>query len=108
MCGIFGYIKLRETGKKPDIKVLKKAVNEISYRGPNNSSSMTFPKENSENFNIFFGHNRLSIIDLSEAGNQPFTLFEKYLLHLLIIPILYSPKLPLIYFEKNHFLIPFI
>ncbi len=52
MCGIFGYIKLRETGKKPDIKVLKKAVNEISYRGPNNSSSMTFPKENSENFNI--------------------------------------------------------
>ena len=78
MCGIFGYIKLRETGKNSDIKVLKKAVNEISYRGPNNSSFMTFPKENPENFNIFFGHNRLSIIDLSEAGNQPFTLFEKY------------------------------
>jgi asparagine synthase (glutamine-hydrolysing) len=78
MCGIFGYIGIGVAKPATEVQELKKALSEISYRGPDNSSCKVFPSGESESFNIFLGHNRLAIIDLSEAGNQPFSLYDKY------------------------------
>lgn len=57
MCGIVGF-------NWNDKKLLKKMMDEISYRGPDDSGTY-------EDENITLGHNRLSIIDLSKAGKQP-------------------------------------
>jgi asparagine synthase (glutamine-hydrolysing) len=57
MCGIFGFIG---DDKVDSAKVLKS----IKHRGPDNQKY--FQKDN-----IFLGHTRLSIQDLSENGNQP-------------------------------------
>ena len=78
MCGLFGYVGLGVTRQADDIIKFKTALNKISYRGPDNCSYKTFPSTKTENFNIFLGHNRLAIIDLSEAGNQPFSFNNKY------------------------------
>jgi asparagine synthase (glutamine-hydrolysing) len=78
MCGIFGYIGIGAVKPATELEKFKNALSEISYRGPDNSSFKIFSSENSENYNIFFGHNRLSIIDLSKAGNQPFSINDKY------------------------------
>jgi asparagine synthase (glutamine-hydrolysing) len=40
--------------------------NSIKHRGPNNSGIKQFK-------NVTLGHVRLSIIDLSKKGNQPFS-----------------------------------
>jgi asparagine synthase (glutamine-hydrolysing) len=78
MCGIFGYVGLGVAKSATEVNKLKNALSEISYRGPDNSSFKVFPSDVSESFNIFLGHNRLAIIDLSEAGNQPFSINNKY------------------------------
>ena len=75
MCGIFGYIDFESNKEKHPIDELKKSLEIISYRGPDHSGFKTF-KDN--NTTIFLGHNRLSIIDLSSAGNQPFSIGEDY------------------------------
>ena len=61
MCGISGYIskkQFNEDGLK----------NILVHRGPDNFGTM---KKVCVNKNVFLAHNRLSIIDLSSAGNQP-------------------------------------
>ena len=67
MCGIIGVISKKNN---PDfqsefIEPLGHALNRMEYRGPDNKGIW------SEN-GICFGHRRLSIIDLSSDGNQPF------------------------------------
>jgi len=67
MCGIIGVISKKNN---PDfqsefIEPLGLALNHMEYRGPDNKGIW------SEN-GICFGHRRLSIIDLSSDGNQPF------------------------------------
>jgi len=67
MCGIIGVISKRTN---PDfesefIEPLSQALNHMEYRGPDNKGIW------SEN-GICLGHRRLSIIDLSADGNQPF------------------------------------
>ncbi len=67
MCGIIGVISKKNN---PDfqsefIEPLGHALNHMEYRGPDNKGIW------SEN-GICFGHRRLSIIDLSADGNQPF------------------------------------
>ena len=57
MCGIVGSIN-----SKFDIK---SALNKIKHRGPDAEGIF-------ENEYIQFGHVRLSILDLSTGGNQPF------------------------------------
>lgn len=57
MCGIIGVLGTISFDKD-------KILSSISHRGPN--SNGYFQKEN-----IFLGHTRLSIQDLSENGNQP-------------------------------------
>jgi asparagine synthase (glutamine-hydrolysing) len=67
MCGIIGVISKKNN---PDfqsefIEPLGQALNRMEYRGPDHKGIW------SEN-GICFGHRRLSIIDLSADGNQPF------------------------------------
>jgi asparagine synthase (glutamine-hydrolysing) len=58
MCGICGFYGFT------DKNVLKRMVNILSHRGPDDNGFYT-------DENISLGHTRLSIIDLSERGKQP-------------------------------------
>src|SRR3990172_10282747 len=63
MCGIAGIIDPtlnREEGEC----LLEKMLQSIRHRGPDNSSTWV-------EMPVLLGHNRLSIIDLSDAANQP-------------------------------------
>ena len=60
MCGIAGII-----GKNASKDVLSKMTNAQKHRGPDYTGFWL-------DENVCFGHNRLSIIDLSENANQPF------------------------------------
>ena len=76
MCGIIGVISKKNN---PDfhsefIEPIGQALNHMEYRGPDHQGIW------SEN-GICFGHRRLSIIDLSADGNQPFqSSDERYVL----------------------------
>ncbi len=60
MCGISGII-----GNNSNNKVLSKMIETQKHRGPDSFGK--YVKKG-----VCLGHNRLSIIDLSEAANQPF------------------------------------
>lgn len=61
MCGIAGIV-----GRNPENKVaLERMLEKQSHRGPD-AKGMWSGEE------VYLGHNRLSILDLSEAANQPF------------------------------------
>jgi asparagine synthase (glutamine-hydrolysing) len=62
MCGITGYIAQQ---KLP----LDKMVNAVQHRGPDATGKYETVLNNQH---IGLGHTRLSILDLSEKGNQPF------------------------------------
>ena len=61
MCGLLGTIGFK------DDKKLK--IKSIVHRGPDAIGKW---ESNKGEFPVFFGHTRLSILDLSKAGNQPF------------------------------------
>ena len=65
MCGIAGIISFSEKGKTFHSKI-KNAVACLRKRGPDNSGIYNHN-------NVSLGHARLSIIDTSSAGDQPFT-----------------------------------
>lgn len=65
MCGVFGYVG-REL---PDEKILENALDLLSHRGPDQAGIYV---DKNEELKLFLGHRRLSILDLSEAGKQPF------------------------------------
>lgn len=68
MCGISGFF-LNEKKKINEISYLKTLTQlsrELNHRGPDSNN---FWHDSSNN--IFLGHNRLKIIDLSDTGNQP-------------------------------------
>lgn len=62
MCGITGCIRLDNIGVND--AVLKKMTDTLKHRGPDNGSIKIIK-------NVGLGHRRLSIIDLSDAANQP-------------------------------------
>ena len=62
MCGIVGEYLFKKNCFKQDAELM---LNKIKSRGPDYSGFII--KDH-----IFLGHSRLSIIDLSEASNQPF------------------------------------
>lgn len=67
MCGFAGYLELRDrSGRDALIKNAETMGNTLVYRGPD--ASGTWADEIS---GIALAHQRLSIIDLSEAGAQP-------------------------------------
>ncbi len=64
MCGICGYINLRKD--RLDSSVLLNMVRTMHHRGPDSQGYF----EDQEN-QVFLGHARLSIIDISDSGKQP-------------------------------------
>lgn len=67
MCGILGVLPLNDNGKSA-FKFLNDAVRTLQKRGPDNNATYI-------DDNIALAHTRLSVIDTSEKGNQPF--FDK-------------------------------
>ena len=63
MCGISGFINF--DNNKIDVEVLNKMLENQVHRGPD-ASGIYY-----NNF-VGFAHNRLSLLDLSSNGNQPF------------------------------------
>ncbi len=66
MCGIVGYVS-----KGGQMLEIRPAMESINHRGPDRGD---FVEEQGENWRAVLGHQRLSIIDLSEGGNQPMTI----------------------------------
>ncbi|HQF47509.1 MAG TPA: asparagine synthase (glutamine-hydrolyzing), partial [Flavobacterium alvei] len=64
MCGINGILHL-QSQKKVDERILTKMRDALEHRGPDDKGLFI------EN-NIGLGHRRLSILDVSTAGHQPF------------------------------------
>ncbi|NOZ45249.1 MAG: asparagine synthase (glutamine-hydrolyzing) [Chlorobi bacterium] len=65
MCGITGVYYFN-SGEKPLEDEVKKSIKTLHKRGPDRNDFFIHK-------NVALGHSRLSIIDLSEAANQPFT-----------------------------------
>lgn len=65
MCGIVGFIAPRLDGINTE-----PALKSLAHRGPDASG---FIGETSAAHQLWLGHRRLAIIDLSAAGNQPMT-----------------------------------
>lgn len=63
MCGLLGYIS-RKTTEMP--KWFIDGCHELNHRGPDANGFW-----NSNDQKVFFGHTRLSVIDLSEKASQP-------------------------------------
>lgn len=63
MCGIVGYVN--RSGKEAQGDIIKNMLGRLRHRGPDNHDSWTCE-------NLSLGYTRLSILDLSEHGNQPF------------------------------------
>ncbi|MDP7627407.1 MAG: asparagine synthase (glutamine-hydrolyzing) [SAR202 cluster bacterium] len=63
MCGILGI----QTKTIPaSMKLLEEMTRTLTHRGPDAQKCELFPE-----YNVGLGHTRLSIIDLTESGNQP-------------------------------------
>jgi len=62
MSGILGEYHI---SKSVDYQRFKEALDLTSHRGPDNQSIMQMSQ------NLFFGHNRLSVIDCDARANQP-------------------------------------
>lgn len=68
MCGIFGHTDLKHFSEENSITALDSMI----HRGPNDRGFITEQ-------NIFMGHRRLSILDLSAKGHQPMQQGQVYL-----------------------------
>ena len=65
MCGIAGYF-----GEAGSVAVVKRMADSLRHRGPDDSGIAALPDPYG-GVRGAFGHRRLSILDLSEAGHQP-------------------------------------
>lgn len=65
MCGISGIVAFSEQGRD-HLNRIDAAVRSMHLRGPDQNGIM-------HHGNVALGHNRLSIIDVSEAASQPFS-----------------------------------
>ncbi len=70
MCGIVGFKLFKKQRINPD-KSLKEITNLLLHRGPDTQGYWK-----NENEKLYLGHTRLSIIDLSNEGNQPMESFD--------------------------------
>ncbi len=72
MCGISGFFLINNyDSHRESLQTLKNMTNVLKHRGPNASGYWS-----SERDNIYLGHRRLSIIDLSDSANQPMSSSE--------------------------------
>jgi asparagine synthase (glutamine-hydrolysing) len=65
MCGIAGFIDLT---KNSSHQILRDCTDVLSHRGPDGSGYEFFENDKCQ---VGIGHRRLSVIDLSNAANQP-------------------------------------
>ena len=65
MCGVFGWFSFERSLCDGEIAAATAATASLAHRGPDNQGVWRSP-------NVFLGHRRLTIIDLSDAANQPF------------------------------------
>ncbi len=65
MCGISGFVDFKGSNGGAELKCMTDA---LLHRGPDASG---YYNDLKDNYSIGLGHRRLSIIDLSPAGNQP-------------------------------------
>jgi asparagine synthase (glutamine-hydrolysing) len=70
MCGIIGLFTRERPILPSDQEQVQSVLEKIEYRGPDGVETWHSDK-------VLLGHRRLSIIDLSEAGSQPFEIAEK-------------------------------
>jgi asparagine synthase (glutamine-hydrolysing) len=68
MCGIWTYISKNKLIKESKLTILKEKFLNIKGRGPETENYLEI------NDNVIFGFHRLCIVDVSEAGNQPFVI----------------------------------
>jgi len=72
MCGIAGYICFKDELSNHISKIeFDDMVDIIAHRGPNDRGTYLEPR-------IALGHRRLSVIDTSNAGHQPFLYKDRY------------------------------
>ena len=85
MCGITAVIK--KDNFKLSFEILQRINREVAHRGPDDEGYKCFRNKLKTNESLFasdsdwevgLGHRRLSIIDLSEAGNQPMSIENNY------------------------------
>lgn len=72
MCGILGKISLKN---RIDNNLMLTSLNLMEHRGPD-----SFGVWYNEDGSVWFGHRRLSIIDLSSLGSQPMLSFDSNLI----------------------------
>ena len=68
MCGIAGFLTLK-VSDIPDYEILRRMREILAHRGPDDLGEYIRPLDDQGPF-VFFGHRRLSIIDLA-GGHQP-------------------------------------
>ena len=83
MCGIFGAIAFDRQFRSADYDRFVELTDLVRYRGPDDSGYLALnlaERRHSERdrFDVFLGHRRLSIIDLSEQGRQPMGSADRY------------------------------
>lgn len=72
MCGIFAAIRTQGVFDPDQTNFFRELTDRVKHRGPDAGKHLTFATSSEEQgFNIFFGHRRLAIIDLSDSGTQP-------------------------------------
>ena len=85
MCGIFCAIDLEDHFFQDSFSRFKKLTDIVSYRGPDSAKYISLDikckTETDKKFDVFLGHRRLSILDLSETGNQPMMVDDLYIIH---------------------------
>lgn len=66
MCGFCGFVNFQvNLSENLNRENIQKMLNQINFRGPDKSNTWDYKNR------VFFGHNRLSILDISEQGDQP-------------------------------------
>jgi len=70
MCGIAGILSLK---KNSSLQQIETATAILQHRGPEEKNIWL-----NEERNVAFGHNRLGVIDLSEAASQPMHYMDRY------------------------------
>ena len=76
MCGITGFLSLNKSTCYNEKKVIRQMCNTINHRGPDSTGFYSDSQKG-----VYLGHNRLSILELSELGNQPmFSKSERYVI----------------------------
>ena len=71
MCGIAGIVSLNSKGI--EMGLIRNMTDAIAHRGPDGEGFWM-----DADAQVSFGHKRLSVIDLSHAGDQPMHYLDRY------------------------------